>query len=184
MLIMKQMAVVPLLLLCISACGKADESSEKTNMPAADIAYSAPLIFNDGKPAGQAKILQAAENSKIAVTLPFLNAGVYALHLHDIGKCETPDFKTAGGHWNPNDKEHGAKNPKGPHAGDLANLTVEEDGPVSQEFDLTAEASAHLPSLIDEDGAAVMMHAEQDDLKSDPAGNAGSRIICGVLASD
>ena len=108
-------------------------------------------------------------------------AGTYAVHVHTTGKCEGPKFESAGGHWNPTARQHGRDNPQGAHYGDLPNLTVSAGGTGSVTFTV---AGATMPGLLDADGAAFMVHAKPDDYKTDPTGNAGDRIACGVLAAN
>ena len=108
-----------------------------------------------------------------------LPAGVHGVHIHTTGKCDAPDFTTAGGHWNPTGKMHGSENPMGPHEGDLPNLTVGADGSGNLTFTV---AGASLATMLDADGAAFVVHAGSDDYKTDPSGNSGGRIACGVFA--
>jgi superoxide dismutase, Cu-Zn family len=109
-----------------------------------------------------------------AVAMP---PGVRAFHVHTTGRCDAPDFTTAGGHWNPAMKQHGRDNPMGAHAGDMPNLTIGPDG----RGRLTAEIDGDMAGLLDADGAAVIVHAAPDDFRTDPTGNAGARIACGVV---
>lgn len=119
---------------------------------------------------------------EIALDLKGLPAGEHALHFHMTPKCEGPDFTSAGGHFNPTGKEHGLKNPKGPHAGDMNNFTVAAAGTAKATItnaNVTLGTGAN--SLFANGGTALMVHAAADDMKSDPAGNAGARIACGVI---
>jgi Cu-Zn family superoxide dismutase len=103
---------------------------------------------------------------------------MHGAHLHTVGKCDGPDFVSAGGHWNPTNMKHGSMNPQGPHEGDMPNLTVGATGKGSLSMKI---AGASFDTLMDADGAAMVIHAGQDDLKSDPSGNSGGRLACGVL---
>lgn len=112
-----------------------------------------------------------------------LAPGKHGIHFHNVGKCDTPDFKTAGDHFNPTSKQHGFNNPKGYHSGDLPNINVNEDGKV--DADIT---SAHVTllrgkpnSLLKEGGTAIVIHEKEDDYMTDPSGNSGNRIACGVI---
>lgn len=133
-----------------------------------------------GQPVGDVTLEQAPNGVIIKGTLSNLPAGEHAIHLHEAGKCEAPEFKTAGGHFNPHKKAHGMLNPQGKHEGDLPNLTVGQDGKV--QFEFFANQGLTLKSLRDTDGAAVVVHAKADDYKTDPAGDAGGRIACGVVS--
>lgn len=115
---------------------------------------------------------------RITVAATGLTPGVHGIHIHTVGLCEGPKFETAGAHWNPTAKSHGAENPNGPHAGDLPNLTAAADG--TARVDLTLPAGT-MAELLDADGAAIVVHAKADDLKTDPSGNSGDRIACGVF---
>jgi superoxide dismutase, Cu-Zn family len=106
-----------------------------------------------------------------------LPPGTLAFHVHTTGKCEAPGFTTAGGHWNPAMKQHGRDNPMGAHAGDMPNLVVGADGRTSARTEIDGD----LAQLFDADGAAVIIHAAADDYRTDPTGNAGPRMACGVL---
>lgn len=143
----------------------------------------AELINSEGAFVGIAILTELPEGVRIQLKAEGLPPGEHALHIHETGRCEPPDFRSAGGHFNPFGKAHGLENPKGPHAGDLPNVTVPENG--SLDVDLVAGEVTLKPgaphSLLDADGSALVIHAGPDDLTSDPAGNAGPRIACGVI---
>ncbi|HYD13216.1 MAG TPA: superoxide dismutase family protein [Allosphingosinicella sp.] len=111
--------------------------------------------------------------------------GTYGVHLHQTGRCEAPDFASAGPHWNPAARQHGRHNPQGPHLGDLPNLEVRANGTGRVEFDVAVPAgtAAGANPLLDVDGTAVVVHAAADDERTDPSGNSGARIACGVFAA-
>ncbi|MBN8465760.1 superoxide dismutase family protein [Corallococcus exiguus] len=138
----------------------------------------ATLKDAQGKDVGEVTMEQAPKGVLVRGTLMNLPAGEHAFHIHETGKCEAPEFKTAGGHFNPTKKQHGALSPKGQHAGDLPNLYVAQDGKV--QFDVFL-ADLKVKSLLDKDGSAVMVHAKLDDYHTDPTGDAGGRIACGVV---
>jgi Cu-Zn family superoxide dismutase len=142
---------------------------------------SAVLTDPEGKEVGKATLLTTPSGTLITLELTAATAGAHGFHIHTVGKCEPPKFESAGGHFNPHNAKHGFLNPEGPHAGDIPNIHVPESGKLTVEVlnplvTLSAEGA-----LLDEDGAALMLHADPDDYKSDPAGHAGGRIACGVI---
>ena len=148
---------------------------------------TAVLQTPTGAPAGVANLEQTAAGVRVRIDVVGLEPGVHGVHVHATGRCdgstETP-FASAGGHFNPAGREHGLDNPRGPHAGDLPNMTVAADG--TGTLEVTTERftiDAGEPTLFDADGAAIVVHATADDLVSDPAGDAGARVACGVLRS-
>lgn len=106
-----------------------------------------------------------------------LTQGPHGMHIHAVGECKPKDFASAGGHFNPTGKQHGLQNPMGSHAGDLPMIMADADGRGSSSFTVHAD----LDTLLDADGASFVIHAGLDDMKSDPAGNSGARVMCGVL---
>ena len=140
----------------------------------------ATVAMADGKDVGTVTANPAGDGLALTFNARNMTAGTYAVHVHTTGKCEGPAFQSAGGHWNPAGKQHGRDNPEGAHYGDLPNLTVAADGTGSVGFTI---AGATLPALLDADGASFMVHAKPDDYKTDPSGNAGDRIACGVFAA-
>lgn len=115
---------------------------------------------------------------RVMVEVHGLPPGVHGTHVHTTGKCDAPDFASAGPHWNPTSHQHGKENPAGPHAGDMPNLSIGADGRDRTIFTLSAGSYA---GLLDQDGAALVIHATADDYKTDPSGNSGGRIACGVF---
>lgn len=108
--------------------------------------------------------------------------GTYGAHVHSTGRCDAPGFESAGAHWNPTNHQHGKDNPVGMHKGDLPNLVIGSNGRGLMEVTLpNASLAGSVNPLMDADGAALVIHASADDYRTDPSGNSGSRIACGVL---
>jgi Cu-Zn family superoxide dismutase len=137
-----------------------------------------PLVNSSGQSIGTVRAWQTAGGISFRITASGLPHGIHGLHVHAVGRCDPPDFKTAGSHWNPSDKQHGMNNPAGPHAGDLPNVEVAANGTLAA---TVTHPSATMASLLDADGAALVVHAAADDYKTDPSGNSGARIACAVL---
>jgi superoxide dismutase, Cu-Zn family len=141
------------------------------------------LIDAKGESVGTAELTEEENGVLVNVKAENLPEGPHGFHFHEAGKCEAPDFETAGGHFNPTDAEHGLENDKGPHAGDLPNLEVGKDGKVEEEFvaeHVTLKAG-EANSLLKEGGTALVIHAEADDGTTQPSGDSGDRIVCGVI---
>ncbi|TSC32354.1 superoxide dismutase family protein [Corallococcus sp. Z5C101001] len=147
-------------------------------MPKKGETVKAQLKDAQGKDVGEVTLEQTPKGVLVKGALMNLPAGEHAIHIHETGKCDAPDFKSAGGHFNPTKKQHGSLSPKGQHVGDLPNLYVPQDGKV--QFDIFI-ADLKVKSLLDKDGSAVVVHAKLDDYYTDPAGDAGGRIACGVV---
>ena len=144
----------------------------------------AELKDKDGKSVGTANLREAAGGVVIQLQVKGLSPGLHAIHVHAVGKCEAPAFDSAGGHFNPAQKKHGLKNPDGPHAGDLPDVYVATSG--SGRYEVLTDGITLKPgtiSIFDADGSALVIHASADDNMSDPAGNSGDRIACGVITT-
>jgi Cu-Zn family superoxide dismutase len=134
-----------------------------------------------GKDVGDIIIWDQGPGIALELKLHDLTPGEHAIHFHQAPKCEEPDFKSAGGHFNPEGKKHGFDNPDGHHAGDMKNFTVGANGKAAarlEDNDVTLKDGPH--SLLS-NGAAIVVHAKADDYKTDPSGNSGDRVACGVI---
>ena len=146
-----------------------------------NIIASGTLHWANGNAAGDVAVAQAADGSlRLSLLMTGWPMGVLGMHIHSIGRCDAPDFASAGPHWNPAARQHGLHNPAGSHAGDLPNLVIGQDGIVAENWPLTGRARG-AGGLLDEDGAAFVIHARAADERSDPSGNSGARIACAVL---
>jgi Cu-Zn family superoxide dismutase len=137
-----------------------------------------PLIDSAGRQIGTVVAWQTTGGISFRVSASGLPHGLHGIHVHPIGRCDPPDFASAGTHWNPAGKQHGLNNPNGPHAGDLPNVEVAANGVLSQTVVLP---NATMAQLLDADGSSIMIHANADDYVSQPAGNSGPKIACAVI---
>jgi superoxide dismutase, Cu-Zn family len=144
----------------------------------------ADIVNAQGQKVGSAVIRQSGSGVRVDVNVSQLPPGTHGIHIHNVGKCEGPAFTTAGPHFNPTSKKHG-KDPEGPHAGDLLNLPVKDDGVGKASLaDPNVTLGNGPNSLFHEGGTSLVIHANADDYKTDPAGNSGARIACGVIEKD
>ena len=190
----KNYAVAVIAALGLAGCGSPDQAQENTvppgempgNMMAGNMSGNmagensavAMLETAEGAAAGTATVTEADGALRISMALLGLPSSPHGVHVHMTGTCDAPDFTSAGGHWNPADTQHGLENPQGQHAGDMPNLDVGEDGRGTLEYTLEG---ATLDGLLDGDGSALVVHEGPDDQKTDPSGDSGSRIACGVF---
>jgi Cu-Zn family superoxide dismutase len=145
-------------------------------------AAGATVRDSTGRIVGSAVLLQESDGVRILLDVKGLPPGDKAVHIHEVGRCEPPSFESAGAHFNPKKAEHGTANPRGPHAGDLPNITVDETGLGHLEVTNPRVTLEQGPtSLFNANGTALVLHAGSDDMRTDPAGNSGARIACGVI---
>jgi len=145
--------------------------------------YKASAVLKDaaGKEVGTAIFSTTPSGALLDLNLTTAPPGVHGLHIHAVGKCEPPDFKSAGPHFNPDNTKHGIMSQEGPHAGDLPNIHVPADGKLEVEFLDPVVTLSQESALLDADGSSIVIHTGPDDYKTDPAGNSGDRIACGVI---
>ena len=137
-----------------------------------------PLVNGTAQTIGSVRAWQTSGGVSFHIEARGLSHGIHGIHVHSVGRCDPPDFASAGPHWNPLGRQHGLNNPAGPHAGDMRNVEVEANGVLETTVTLPG---ASMASLLDADGAALVLHASPDDYVSDPSGNSGTRIACAVL---
>ena len=136
-----------------------------------------------GQDVGTATITPSGKGVRIKLNVHDLPPGEHAIHFHEVAKCEGPDFKTAGAHFNPDNKKHGLKNAEGPHAGDMNNFMVNPKGmSMATVTDTRVNLGSDSHSLFANGGTALVIHEKGDDMKTDPSGNSGNRIACGVIS--
>lgn len=163
--------------LAMVACS--NESRVGEEMPGGRIMV-AQLRTAQGADVGRATAREVAGGVRFTADVKGLPAGTHGLHVHTVGRCDPPAFESAGPHWNPTTAKHGVNNPQGPHLGDLPNVVIGADGRGTAAMVMPG---ATLAGLMDADGATMMVHASADDLQTDPSGNSGARIACGVFAA-
>lgn len=143
---------------------------------------TASMHDGSGRAVGVLELEQRTDGVRVVGELTGLPPGTHGIHFHQVGRCDGPDFVTAGPHFNPANRHHGLENPAGPHAGDLPNLIIPASGTVRIEI-LSPRVTLDdaRTGLFDNDGTALVIHANVDDQHTDPAGNSGPRIVCGAI---
>ncbi|MFA7588062.1 MAG: superoxide dismutase family protein [Novosphingobium sp.] len=143
---------------------------------------TASLITSSGNETGTAELREQAGKVHLHVRVSNMSSGMHGIHIHAVGSCEAPAFTSAGPHLNPHARQHGSDNPAGSHLGDLPNLVTSADGSGTLDYTLPSGPAEVVPLVMDADGAAIVIHAGADDYRTDPSGNSGTRIACGVLS--
>ncbi|HYY55588.1 MAG TPA: superoxide dismutase family protein [Candidatus Dormibacteraeota bacterium] len=180
---MRRLSVVAAIFV-LSACGYSTARTTSPSDPYFEGTTSsrarAAIVDSSGKPIGLASFSETRLGVLVDVKVVSLPKGAHGLHIHATGKCETPEFMSAGAHFNPGGNQHGLHNAKGPHAGDLPNLVVGDDGKGALSYvdPLVTLESGASNSIV---GLSLVVHKDPDDEQTDPAGNSGSRIACGVI---
>jgi len=163
----------------IRASGKAQADGSAA---AAMTELKASLRNASGLPVGEASARQVGDSIRLSISTIGMRPGSYGAHIHAVGRCDAPDFASAGQHWNPTGEQHGRSNPQGMHKGDLPNFMVDAGGRGTLEINITgASLLVGAMPMMDRDGAAIVIHERPDDYRTDPSGNSGGRMVCGVF---
>lgn len=166
-------ALLTVSLCALAACATHPKIEDEAKIE--DEGRVVPLVDGAGEGVGTVTIVENASGTTLRLTVKGLPAGQHGVHLHEVGRCDGPDFKSAGAHWNPAGKQHGHLNPSGAHVGDLPNFTVSSLDVATIDFAVGALDNAQ--------GMSLVVHAKPDDYRTDPSGNSGDRIACAVLAA-
>lgn len=166
----RSLALLPLAAAGLAACATVPAAPTQT--------ARATLLTASGQQVGTATIRATGAGLQVTVSASGLTPGRKGVHVHTTGSC-TPTFAAAGGHWNPGAATHGLMGGPGQHAGDMPNLEVSANGSGSLTY--TLDSAATFAGLLDADGSAFVIHAGEDDQSTDPSGNSGDRLACGVF---
>ena len=173
---MTRLVLLAPLALALTGCAALTQPDTTPNVASAELKNAG------GQMVGSVALTEVPGGVRILIEVKGLPPGEKGVHLHEVGKCEAPQFTSAGGHFNPANKQHGTMNPQGAHAGDLPNMIVDSAGNGRLET-MTSRISlgSGTSSILDGDGTALVVHSGPDDFKTDPTGNSGGRIVCGVI---
>lgn len=153
--------------------------------PSSDSKISTAFVDTKGNRSGVVVLTETKSGVLLEAEMEGLPSGWHGFHVHETGRCKTPDFKSAGGHFNPGDNDHGFLASKKPHAGDMPNIFIDDDGKARIQFLLKGLTLREgKKALLDKDGSAIMVHSKADDFRSQPSGDAGERIACAEARSD
>jgi superoxide dismutase, Cu-Zn family len=164
----------------LAGCGGQARGPDGSTLP--EPAASASLFDTAGTRVGLASFSESDGTAQLGVSVSGLSPGPHGMHIHENGACGPPSFESAGPHFNPEAKQHGTLSPQGPHAGDLPNLVANADGSADTTFTVSSALLADGPgSMVGPRKRAFVIHADPDDMKTDPSGDSGSRVVCGVI---
>lgn len=166
---------------CLAAALLAGVSTVATAQQEAAHPAGAAMMDSQGDRIGSAALVETPRGLLIQLDVAGLPEGVHGFHIHETGACETPDFKSAGGHFAPDNRAHGFLSQDGHHAGDLPNIYADDGTPTRADVFVEGLTLTGDGGLLDDDGAALVIHATADDYQTDPAGHAGDRLACGVV---
>lgn len=170
---------------CLASCDRQAGEADRNGGTEGAGKASALLVDARGKKVGTANLSEVEGGVRVELEAAGLSPGPHGFHIHKAGDCHGPDFRSAGGHFNPFNRKHGLENPGGAHAGDLPNLVAGEDG--TARADVVAKGVTLRPgpaSLLRPGGTSLVIHERADDGKTDPDGNAGGRVACGVIRGE
>lgn len=169
--------ILPVVLLTLAAGCAGRPAQPATVAPT----LTARMLDSADTSVGSASLLESRRGPLLVLKLQGMSPGTHGLHVHATGRCDPPAFESAGPHLNPGNRKHGARNPAGPHAGDLPNVRARADSSVDTTLVLGSDLLAPAALGAGAPARALVLHAKADDLLTDPSGNSGDRIVCGVL---